>query len=101
MATGFQSHAEGRWTKAGGYVAHAEAGYTLASGTYSHAAGFNAKATNDNTFVWSDGAAVGSTTSQQFIVYAGNGIRLLGGLTDMAGIPAKGDLSMGTFTNMP
>jgi hypothetical protein len=50
-----------------------------ASGEGSWAMGYGAKATNDNTFVWSDDTAIGSTTNKQFTVYAANGIRLLGG----------------------
>jgi hypothetical protein len=36
-------------------------------------------ATNENTFVWSDGTAVGSDAEKTFTVHAANGIRLLGG----------------------
>jgi hypothetical protein len=50
-----------------------------------------AYATNDNTFVWSDGTPIGSTTNKQFTVYASNGIRLLGG-------PIEGDGS--SLTNI-
>jgi hypothetical protein len=41
--------------------------------------GVDAEATHDSTFVWSDGTAIGSTTNNEFSVYASNGIRLLGG----------------------
>jgi hypothetical protein len=41
--------------------------------------GVGAEATNNETFVWSDGTAIGSTTNQQFSAYASNGYRLLGG----------------------
>jgi hypothetical protein len=41
--------------------------------------GNGAYATNDNTFVWSDGTAIGSTTNKQVSIYASNGYRLLGG----------------------
>jgi hypothetical protein len=52
-----------------------------------------AEATNNNTFVWSDGTTyIGSTDEKQFIVYSSNGIRLLGG-------PITGDGSLITNVN--
>jgi len=88
---GDYSHSEGQWTRALGKSSHAEGIDTEASGLASHAAGQNAKATNDNTFVWSDGTEVSSTASNQFTVHASNGIRLLGG-------PISGDGS--ALTNL-
>ena len=79
IASGYASHAEGDSSTASGQVAHAEGYNTTASGEASHAAGAGARATNDNTYVWSDNTAFGSTTTAQYSVYAANGIRLLGG----------------------
>jgi hypothetical protein len=78
-ATGMVSHAEGLYTKAYGDASHAEGVDTEAIGYASHAAGQNASATNDNTYVWSDGASISSTTTNQVTIHALNGIRLLGG----------------------
>ena len=77
LGTSVQEGAVG--TSASGFASHAEGGNSIASGNYSHAAGANASATNNNTYVWSDGTYVGSTTNNQYSVYADNGIRLLGG----------------------
>jgi len=77
LGTSVQEGAIG--TSASGFASHAEGGNSVASGNYSHAAGANANATNNNTYVWSDGAYIGSTTNNQYSVYADNGIRLLGG----------------------
>ncbi|MBM4153183.1 MAG: hypothetical protein FJ220_06650, partial [Kiritimatiellaceae bacterium] len=78
-ATGAYSHAEGAQTTASGMASHAEGAGTLAGGYASHASGSAAKATNDYTYVWSDGTSIGSTTTRQYTVYATNGVRLLGG----------------------
>jgi hypothetical protein len=86
-ASGPASHAEGSSTTASGDSSHAEGNTTIASGRCSHAAGESAKATNDNTFVWSDGTSFGSTLPNQFSTYASNGYRLLGG-------PITGDGSL-------
>jgi len=72
-----------------------------ANGSHSFAAGEQATAEHDNTFVWSDGTATSSTNTRQFTVHASNGIRLLGGPTQIAWIVPQGDLSMGSFTNGP
>ena len=80
------SHAEGDNTTASGAFSHAEGWGTTASGTFSHAAGQLSSATNDNTYVWSDGTIQGSSTTQTYTVYASNGIRLLGGSTTVSGI---------------
>jgi len=40
------------------------------------------RATNDNSYVWSDGTTTSSTTTKQYTVYASNGIRLLGSPTE-------------------
>jgi hypothetical protein len=92
------SHAEGACAKAQGSYAHAEGYYCTASGAVSHAAGARATVLHDYTYAWSDGTTFSSTTSNQFSVCAANGIRLLGGPT--VGVRG-GDISMGTFTNMP
>jgi hypothetical protein len=39
----------------------------------------NATASNNYAWVWSDGTVIGSSADNEFTVYAGNGIRLLGG----------------------
>ncbi|MEI7807973.1 MAG: hypothetical protein WCJ07_05765, partial [Verrucomicrobiota bacterium] len=51
------------------------------TGVASIALGSNAQATNDNSFVWSDGAngAFTSTTNNQFSVQASGGVRLVTG----------------------
>ena len=97
-ASGARSHAEGLTTVASGSRAHAEGNNTTASGTDSHAAGKYAYATNNYTYVWSDGTATGSSSTNQYTVYASCGIRLLGGAT--VGVRG-GDISMGMFTNTP
>ena len=56
-----------------------EGANTLATGYASHAGGEGAMATNNNTFVWSDGLLFGSTLPYQFSAYASNGYRLFGG----------------------
>jgi hypothetical protein len=91
-ASGWYSHAEGGNTTASGIASHAEGFATVAGGNNSHAGGQNASATNHNTFVWSDGTFFGSSTSNEFSVYAANGIRLLGG-------PIEGNGS--GLTNLP
>jgi len=93
LASGEQSHAEGLITRAEGHQCHAEGLQTIAGGKASHAAGAYAHATNDHTYVWSDGTTIGSTTTKQYTVYAQNGIRLLGG-------PISGDGSGLTNLNV-
>ena len=78
-ASGAYSHAEGGNTIASGNYSHAEGNYTTASGSYSHAGGYNSKATNNNTFVWSDGTVIGSATSNTVTFYVANGYRFGGG----------------------
>jgi hypothetical protein len=60
---------DGSWANYGG----------TASGTGSWAMGYGARATNNDTFVWSDGTTISSTSDNQFSAYAANGYRLLGG----------------------
>jgi hypothetical protein len=64
----------------------------VASGNGSWAMGVGAEATHNETFVWSDGTAIGSTASNQFSAYAANGFRLLGG-------PIEGNGSLITNVN--
>jgi len=102
-AFGLGAHAEGGASEASGMYSHSEGTFTEASGMYSHAAGIYAQANHDKTYVWSDGGTNGttvisSTADKQFTVHAVNGIRLLGGPTE---IFPSGDLSMGTYTNRP
>jgi len=92
------AHAEGFGTWAEASHSHAEGYMTMAAGVDSHSAGSGAEAMNDNTYVWSDSTCFPSTTNRQFSVFAKNGIRLLGGPT--VGMPG-GDISMGSYTNMP
>lgn len=74
------AHAEGGYTLASNTYAHAEGCYTEALGANSHAAGYLARATNDYTYVWSDGSTNSvSTMPNQFSVFAQNGVRLIGG----------------------
>lgn len=73
--------AGGRFNKATGENATIPGGYSnRADGKDSLAAGRVAKATTDNTFVWNDGtngtSGVESTASNQFLVYASNGVGL-------------------------
>ncbi len=79
-ASGYAAHVEGNGNVSSGNDAHAEGLANTAGGNDSFAGGHNANATNDNTFVWSDGTPTGSSTNKQFTVNAANGIRLLGGL---------------------
>jgi hypothetical protein len=73
---------EGSWANyngtASGAGSWANANGT-ASGEGSWAMGLGAEATNNETFVWSDSTAIGSTTNKQWSTYASNGYRLLGG----------------------
>jgi hypothetical protein len=99
MTTNYSSagginHAEGSKTISGGYASHSQGSNTFALGDISWSGGGNASATNNYTFVWSDGFPTGSSTDQEFTVYARNGIRLLGGTIFGNG----GGL---TFTNSP
>jgi hypothetical protein len=61
---------------ASGYMATIPGGASnIVSGSYSFAAGFDAQATNNESFVWSDGSAVtGSTSDGQFMVRASGGV---------------------------
>jgi hypothetical protein len=90
IAEGIGSWAN-NYASATGYKSWANAG-AVAGGTGSWAMGALAYATNDETFVWSDGTAIGSTTNKQFSAYASNGFRLLGG-------PITGDGSLITNVN--
>jgi uncharacterized protein (DUF2345 family) len=84
---------------ASGYASHAEGYNTTASGARSHAAGSSANAVHSETYVWADGTSTISTAGKQYTVYATNGIRLLGGPTEIAYILPQGDLQMGSYTN--
>ncbi len=69
---GFQNTASGSGATVPG------GGNNLASGNVSFAAGSYAQATNDNTFVWSDGSSglFSSTTNDEFSIRAQNGVRI-------------------------
>jgi len=56
-----------------------------ASGSRSFAAGWKATAAHSDSFVWSDGIAFSSTSSNQFSAHATNGFRLMTGLSSNAG----------------
>jgi hypothetical protein len=86
-------------TTASGYASHAEGYNTTASTSHSHAAGSSANAVHSDTYVWADGTSTSSSTNKQYTVYASNGIRLLGGPTEIAYILPQGDLQMGSYTN--
>jgi len=79
LATGRGSHSEGIVTTASGDYSHAEGRKTTAYGVYSHAGGRNAKAKDNNSFVWSDGASMYSQGIGTFNIHATNGIYLSGG----------------------
>jgi hypothetical protein len=79
VASGGYSHAEGLGSVASGTASHAQGFGSTAAGEYSFAAGYLASALHDNTFVWSDGTEVSSSTNAQVTLNAANGYRLLGG----------------------
>ena len=68
---------------ASGYMATIPGGTSnVVSGSYAFAAGFQAQATNDNSFVWSDGSASTSTTAgNQFVARASGGFVLFSATT--------------------
>jgi hypothetical protein len=77
---------------ASGVYATVPGGYTnLASGLASFAAGYGASANNNNTFVWSDGTAVGnnfsSTAANQFLIHASGGVGI--GTNNTTGAPLR------------
>ena len=107
-AAGDRSYAAGFWAVSSGNTAVAQGGYvdalgdysravgydTTASGTRSHAAGYKSTASHDDSFVWSDGTAQGSSTTKQYTVHADNGIRLLGA----AGVEVEGPHTASSYT---
>jgi hypothetical protein len=97
-ASGSHAHAEGNNTTASGSGAHAEGFYSEASGNYSHAGGFNSTAAHESSFVWSGGADVSSTDTNQFTVHALNGIRLMGGTTTVDGLSVTNGTNV-TYTS--
>ena len=103
VASGVAAHAEGNASTASGASAHAEGQMTIASGLDSHAAGSFSNATNDNSYVWSDGTTFGSLTNQTFSVYARKGISLQGGVISGNGGGLTnlqlGNVSVGSATN--
>lgn len=81
-ATNDAAIAFGYQSTAGGELSFVLGDNCFATGFGSMGLGAAAHATNDYSFVWSGDAnysSFGSTTSQQFSVFAPNGIRLLGG----------------------
>jgi hypothetical protein len=88
-ASGVNSTALGYFTTASGTNSTAMGFYSIASGTDSTAMGFNAQATNDYSFVWADslGWPFTSTTTNEFSVRAGGGVRFV---TGGAGVTVDG-----------
>ena len=80
-ASGTNSTAMGFNTTASGNDSTALGNSTIASGNGSTAMGNGAEAMNDNSFVWADGQDWGfnSTTTNQFSVRAGGGVRFVTG----------------------
>ena len=82
---------------ASGYAATIPGGASnVVSGSYSFAAGFQAQATNNNSFVWNDGSAsTVSTTNNQFVARAANGFVLFSsaGGTGVSLAPGSGSWS--------
>jgi len=78
---------------ASGTSSHAAGLSSTASGGFSRAIGRSATASHDNTYVWSDGTATGSTTSKQYTVHSDNGIRLFGA----AGVEVEGPHSAASY----
>jgi hypothetical protein len=68
---------------ADGYMATIPGGASnVVSGSYAFAAGFQAQATNDSSFVWSDGSASTATTAgNQFVARASGGFILFSATT--------------------
>lgn len=72
----------------------------LASGQSSFAAGNSAQATNDDTFVWSDGSAVTtSTVSNQFVARASGGFVFYTSITNTGVTLAPGSGSWSTMSD--
>jgi hypothetical protein len=82
---------------ADGYMATVPGGASnVVSGSYAFAAGFQAQATNNNTFVWSDGSAgTATTTDNQFVARASGGYVLFSGAagTGVSLAPGSGSWS--------
>ncbi len=76
---GTVAHAEGEGNVVTGPFSHVEGYLNTVTGSASHAGGRNASATNDNTFVWSDGTPWGSLTNNRATWYAANGFVFGGG----------------------
>ncbi len=72
LVTGVYSSANGDYDVSLGY-------FTVANGFASMALGAAANITNDDCFVWSDGATVYSTAPNQFLVHATGGLQVFGG----------------------
>ena len=69
-ANGYETTASGDWG------ANANGRASTASGDASTALGYNADASNDYSFVWSDGTVGGSVGERSFTIYATNGLHL-------------------------
>jgi len=118
-ASGFFASVGGGWANtASGFYSTVPGGWqNSAAGGGSFAAGARAKANHQGAFVWGDGTAgdFASSSNNQFLIRAGGGVGIgtnsPKALLHVAGtarfqsgvtyIPPLGNLSMGTFTNMP
>ena len=86
---------------ANGYAATIPGGASnVVSGTYSFAAGFQAQATNNNSFVWNDGSANTATTAaNQFIARASGGFTLFSSAGGMGVSLAPGSGSWSSMSD--
>jgi formylglycine-generating enzyme required for sulfatase activity len=103
-ASGSYSTAMGHETTASGDSSTAMGNGTTASGQNSTAMGYIAQATNDYSFVWADGQGgyFTSTTTNEFSVRAGGGVRFVTGgagvTVDGQPVLTNGASMTGTFT---
>ena len=86
---------------ADGYMATIPGGASnVVSGSYAFAAGFQAQATNNNSFVWSDGSANTATTAaNQFVARASGGFILFSATTGTGVSLAPGSGSWSTMSD--
>lgn len=84
-------------TNAGAYAAIPGGANNVASGTYSFAAGLDAQALHRGTFVWSDsqGSALASTASNQFLIRAAGGMGINTNNPNGASLYVKGNRTGG------
>jgi hypothetical protein len=70
----------------------------VAGGLASLASGSFANATNDNTFVWSDGSAFASTGIKQFLVHAAGGVGINTNNPNGSALNVLGNVNATSFT---